>query len=154
LLTVSVLSVGAVFWGYFIADPGIRVFEYDAGPVEGLEIGGVRPFEELGFYLVGLADGRVRAVDGRVHSSGCHVRWLPEDERGRQLNPRGVAGAFEDPCTGAVWAIHGDQVQDAGVVEPLRTFELAYKTLEDGKQHIFVEVIGRDRPAASTPAAP
>ena len=74
LLTVSVLSVGAVFWGYFIADPGIRVFEYDAGPVDGLAIGGVRPFEELGFYLVGLADGRVRAVDGRVHSTGCHVR--------------------------------------------------------------------------------
>ena len=26
-----------------------------------------------------------------------------------------------------------------------------YKTLEDGKQHIFVEVLGRDRPATPAP---
>ncbi len=146
LLLVSVLSVGAVFWGYFIASPGIRVFEYDAGPVAGLEIGSVRPFEELDFYLVGLADGRVRALDGRVRSTQCLVRWQPDDERGRTANPRGVAGTFEDPCTGAFWSISGDQIQSAGTVEPMRTFEIAYATQPGGTQHIFVEVIGRDRP--------
>jgi hypothetical protein len=146
LLLVSVLSIGAVFWGKFVADPGIRVFEVDAGPVEGLEVGGVRPFPDLGFYLVGLADGRVRAVDGKVHSSGCLVTWKPDDERGRAANPRGVAGVFEDGCTGAYWAASGNQMGAAErPPEPLRTFELAYKTLPDGKQHVFVEVIGRDR---------
>jgi hypothetical protein len=146
LLLVSVLGIGAVFWGYFVASPGIRVFEFDAGPVEGLEIGGVRPFEELGFYVVGLADGRVRAVDGKVRSSGCLVRYQPDDERGRGGNPRGVRGTFEDPCSGAFWAITGDQIQAAGAVEPLRTFEIAYATRPGGTQHIFVEVLGRDRP--------
>lgn len=148
LLIVSVLSVGAVFWGYFIANPQIKVFEYDAGPVDGLEIGGVRAIEELDFYLVGLANGRVRAVDGRVRSSGCAVRLLPQDPRGLSVNAQGAPGVFEDPCTGAAWALHGDQIATAGIVEPLRTFEIAYKTLADGKQHIFVEVLGRDVPAS------
>lgn len=148
LLLVSVLSVGAVFWGRFVADPGIRVFEFDAGPVAGLEIGGVRPFPELGLYLVGLADGRVRAIDARVHSTGCVVTWLPDDERGRAANPRGAPGVFEDACTGAYWAVSGDQIHAAGrSEEPLRTFELAYTTLPDGQQHVFVEVIGRERAA-------
>lgn len=151
LLVVSVLSVGAVFWGYFVADPQIKVFEYDAGPVEGLTIGGVRPIEELDFYLVGLASGKVRALDGRPRLSECYVRYLPTDPRGQGVNANGVAGVFEDPCTGAVYALHGDQIDPgSGPVQPLRTFEIAYKTLSDGKQHIFVEVLGRDRP--STPA--
>ena len=152
LLLVSVVSIGAVFWGQFVADPGIRVFEFDAGPVDGLEIGRVRAFPELGLYLVGLADGRVRAIDARVHSSGCTVTWRSEDERGRAANPEAMTGTFEDPCTGAYWATSGDQIEGAGrPPEPLRTFELAYKTLPDGKQHIFVEVIGRDQPARAMP---
>ena len=147
LLLVSFLSIGAVFWGYFVARPGIRVFEYDAGPVEGLEIGSVRPIEALNFYLVGLPSGQVRALDGRVRSSKCFVRWQPDDERGRDANPRGVPGTFEDPCTGAYWALTGDQIHAAGPIEPLRTFEIAYFTPPGGKQHIFVEVLGRDAPA-------
>jgi hypothetical protein len=148
LLLVSVLSIGAVFWGQFVADPGIRVFEFDAGPVDGLEIGKVRAFPDLGLYLVGLADGRVRAIDARVHSTGCNVTWRADDERGISANPMGAPGAFEDPCTGAYWATSGDQIEPAGrPLEPLRTFEIAYKTLPDGKQHVFVEVIGRDRPS-------
>jgi hypothetical protein len=146
LLLVSFLSIGAVFWGKFVADPGIRVFEFDAGPVAGLEVGGVRPFPELNLYLVGLANGRVRAIDGNVHSTRCLVTWNPDDERGRAANPRGTLGTFEDPCTGAYWAVSGDQIHPAGrPLEPLRTFELAYTTLPDGQQHVFVEVIGRDR---------
>lgn len=149
LLLVSVLSVGAVFWGYFVARPGIRVFEYDAGPVAGLEIGGVRPIHGLDFYLVGLANGQVRAVDGRVRSSKCFARWQPDDERGRDANPRGVTGTFEDPCTGAYWAITGDQIHAAASpIEPLRTFQIAFVTPPGGTQHIFVEVLGRDPPAA------
>lgn len=145
LLVVSLLSVGAVFWGYFVADPQIKVFEYDAGPVEGLTIGGVRPIEELNFYLVGLASGKVRALDGRPRSSDCFVRYLPSDPRGQSVNANGAAGVFEDPCSGAVYALHGDQIDPGtGPVEPLRTFEIAYKTLGDGKQHVFVEVLGRD----------
>lgn len=147
LLLVSFLSIGAVFWGRFVADPGIRVFEFDAGPVEGLGIGEVRPFRELGLYLVGLADGRVRAIDAKVHSSGCTVNWASDDERGLAANPRGLPGIFLDPCTGAYWALSGDQIEAAGrPPEPLRTFELAFKTLGDGKQHVFVEVIGREQP--------
>jgi hypothetical protein len=148
LLIVSVLGIGAVFWGQFVAHPGIRVFEFDAGPVDGLEIGLVRPFPDLGLYLVGLADGRVRAIDARVHSTGCTVAFLPDDERGRSVNPRGLPGVYEDACTGAYWAVDGDQIGAASrPPEPLRTFELAYKTLPDGKQHIFVEVIGREQPS-------
>lgn len=151
LLVVSVLSVGAVFWGSLVAKPNIRAFELDAGPVAGLEIGGVRPFVDLDVYLVGLADGRVRAIDGHVRSSGCAVRYQPDDERGRDANPRGVPGTFEDPCTGAYWAITGNQIHAAGKIEPLRAFEIAFVTKPGQTQHIFVEVLGRDRPA--TPAA-
>ncbi len=151
LLVVSVLSVGAVFWGSLVAKPNIRVFEFDAGPVAGLEIGAVRSFADLDLYLVGLADGRVRAIDGHVRSSGCAVRYQSDDDRGRDANPRGVPGTFEDPCTGAYWAITGNQIHAAGKVEPLRTFEIAFVTMPGQTQHIFVEVLGRDPPPAPTP---
>ena len=83
LLLVSLLSIGAVFWGQFVAHPAIRVFEFDAGPVEGLAIGRVRPFPELGLYLAHVGGARraagrvvVLALELAIGRMGCAVaRW-------------------------------------------------------------------------------
>ncbi len=152
LIVVAIVSIGAVFWGSLVANPEIHVINFDAGPVTDLAIGEVKAFEELDFYLVGLPDGRVRAVDGRVKGNECHVEWLPDDPRGSAANPLGNPGIYVDPCSDGTWAMTGDALT-AGPdgLEPLRTFVVEFHTLEDGQQHVFVEVIGRDPALLATP---
>ena len=146
LAAFSLLAVFAVLWGFLVADPPIEFFVFDAGPVEQFAIGAVVVFDELDLYVVGLADGRLRAVDGRLRDSDCRVRWLPDDTRASGLNPNRAAGAFEDPCSGGVWAITGDAF--SGTDAPLRAFGVTYALADDGVQHLYVELIGRPRPTA------
>jgi hypothetical protein len=139
LFVVSALGILAVFWGRFVADPAIQIELFDAGPVEALLETNVIAFPERDLYLVGLEDGRVRAVDGRVEFSGCQVDYLPDDPRGRGRNPHQQSGVLEDPCSGAVWSVAGDAI--AKVDEPLRTPQISFVTNAAGVQHVFVEVI-------------
>lgn len=148
LAASGVALVFAVLWGAYFAKPGIKVFMFDAGPVEGMHIGEVRAFPELDLYLVGMGNGTIRAVDGRIASNGCRARWEPEAQPTIAQNPAGRPGAFLDPCSGAVWAMTGNQVVSPGTPEPLRTFIVRYDTLEDGRQHVFVELVGRDPPTS------
>ncbi len=145
LLLVAAAGVAAVIWGVLVADPDIEVFLFDAGPVTELAVGEVKPLAQVDVYVVGLEDGRIRAIDGVVQSTGCAVRFLPDDERARSRNPLRQPGVFVDPCGDGVWAITGDAV--AGE-EPLRTFYLTYERDENGVQHVQVEVIGRSDPQA------
>jgi len=143
LLLVSALGIGAVFWGAFVSDPGIEVVQFDAG-VEATLLDTLRErdvvvFPEQDLYLVGLEDGRLRVVDGRVEFSGCAVEYLPGDTRGRTRNPSGGPGVLEDPCSGAVWSVDGDAI--ARVNEPLRTPAFSFQRDEEGVRHLFIEVI-------------
>ncbi len=147
LVVVCALAIGAVFWGWFVADPDIDVFMLDAGAVDRLAVGEVVAFEEFDVYVVGLADGRVRAIDGIVRANRCAVRWLPDDRRALSLNPLRRPGAFADRCSDAVWAITGDVV--SGTSDPLRTFQVTFRRDEAGVEHVQVEVIGRATPARS-----
>lgn len=144
-LLVAVAGVAAVIWGSLFADPGIEVFLFDAGPVTELAVGKVKPLEQIDVYVVGLEDGRIRAIDGVVQSTGCVVRFLPDDERALSRNPLQQPGVFVDPCGDGVWAITGDAIDGD---EPLRTFYLTYERGENGVQHVQVEVIGRPEPQA------
>lgn len=144
LLGVFAIALGAVFWGAFGADNGIRVFRYDAGPVTDFAVGEVVPLADLDVYVVGLEDGQLRAVDGRVESTGCAVRFLPDDTRALDRNPAGQPGVFVDPCGPGVWSSDGDALGDTA---PLRTFVLSAPEREDGEvRRVIVEVVGRDRP--------
>ncbi len=139
LLIVSVLGVAAVLWGALVADPGISVSQVDAGPIDRFAIGEVVVLADLDFYLVGLEDGRLRAVDGRIEDSECRVRYLPDDRRGRALNPTGIAGVLIDPCSEAVWSVGGDAIAGAG--HPLRTPQVSFRHDEQGVLHVWVERI-------------
>ncbi len=139
LLLVSAIGILAVFWGRFVSDPGIEIELFDAGPTEALLERAVIAAPERDLYLVGLEDGRVRAVDGRVEFSGCAVEYRPDDPRGRAHNPHGLPGVLEDPCSGAVWSVAGDAI--ALVDEPLRTPNVTFERDEDGVQHVIVELI-------------
>lgn len=143
LFVVSAIGIAAVFWGRFAADPGIEVRLYDAGPeaaiLETLRGGEIAAFPDEHLYIVGLEDGRLRAIDGRVQFSGCNVDYLPGDSRGVSRNPNGTPGVLEDRCSGAVWSVAGDAI--SGVDEPLRTPQFSFGEDEDGVRHMFVEVI-------------
>lgn len=139
LLVVSAIGILAVFWGRFVADPGIEVTLFDAGPIETFAIGEVVAFPERDLYVIGLEDGRIRAIDGRVEFSGCSVDYLPDDPRGRERNPTGSAGVLVDPCSGAVWSVAGDAI--ARVDEPLRTPRVSFPRDASGIVHVSVEVI-------------
>ncbi len=142
LLLVSAIAVGTVIVGN-VRGPGITVRYVDAGPLSDYEVAKVVFLPAENIYVVGLADGRLRAVDGEVEGSRCSVRYLPEDGRGRARNPLGVSGVFEDLCAGSLWAVTGDGL--AGEAEPLRTRFVWIRTAEDGVQHVFVEVADVDR---------
>lgn len=142
LVLVSLAGIFAVFWGQFFTDPGIDVTLFDAGRVDDHAIGVVMAFEESDLYVVGLEDGRIRAVDGRLEGTGCVVRYLPDDSRGRLRNPNGTAGVLEDACTGAVWAMTGDVI--SGADEPLRTPQITFKRDDEGALRVWVEIITVD----------
>jgi hypothetical protein len=142
LVLVSLAGILAVLWGQLFADPGINVTLFDAGLVDDHGIGKVVAFEELDLYVVGLEDGRIRAVDGRLDGTTCRVRYLPDDGRGRVLNPNGTTGVLEDGCTGGVWAMTGDVI--SGSDEPLRTPQITFKQGDEAALHVWVEIITLD----------
>ncbi|MDA0352246.1 MAG: hypothetical protein O3A10_08550 [Chloroflexi bacterium] len=143
LLLVSAIGIGAVFWGAFIAEPQIHVTLFDTGTedaaLETLRADGVIAFAEQNIYVVGLEDGRLRAIDGRVEKTGCKVEFLPNDPRGVARNPFGRTGVLEDRCSGAVWSIAGDAI--ARTQEPLRTPVISFQVDDAGVRHLMVEVI-------------
>jgi len=145
MLVITLIGIGAVLWGRFVDPTEIAVRDFDAGVVRDYAIGDVRPFPEVDIFMVGLEDGRLRAIDGRVASTGCVVEYHPEDTRGTLANPLGRDGAFVDPCSGAAWYLDGDQLDAAGRdSEPLRTFVITFETPPGEEQHAYVEVIGRE----------
>jgi len=139
LVVVSGFGIGAALWGAFIADPHPNVHYLDAGTLDRFAVNEVDAYPEVNVYLVGLEDGRLRALDGIVKSTGCAVEWRPDDPRGVRFNSGGGSGVFTDPCGAGVWEITGDAIVGA---EPMRTFQLSYVRDETGAQHVQVEVIG------------
>ena len=137
-LIVSAVGVAAVLWGIFIASPDITVVQFDAGSVDEFEIRQMNAFPQHDLYLFGLENGGIRALDGRVEASGCSVIWRPNDDRARARNPGAIRGAFEDPCSGAIWSVEGNAVN--GAEEPLRTPQVNYIPRADGL-HVTVEMI-------------
>jgi hypothetical protein len=140
LVAVSLIAIGGALYGAFFSDTDLHVRQYDAGPVSDFEIGKVVPYPDVNIYLVGLQDGRIRAIDGIAKDSKCAVQWLPDDTRTSSANPDRAPGAYVDPCSGAVWTRLGNAF--SGINEPLRTFEVEYVTNDEGSQHVWVELIG------------
>jgi hypothetical protein len=143
LLVVSLLGLLAVIWGA-LSPAEVDVVYIDAGPVSSFEIGRVDPFPEHNFYVVGLADGRLRVLDGRISDSECSVRWLPDDRRGIEHNPRGRPGVFEDPCSDAVWSMVGNAI--SGTLNPMLTPHADFRRADSGELHVFVEIINPGQP--------
>ncbi len=138
LLAVSGFFIGVVVWGW-LNPADIRVEYYDAGPAESFAIGELTPFADVDLYVIGLEDGRLRAIDGRINGTDCVVTWLPDDERGRPHNPGSATGVFEDPCTGAIWSMEANAIE--GTNEPLRTPYIDYRPSADGALHAFIEQV-------------
>lgn len=143
VLVVTALGVFAVFWGYFNPPP-IQVVMFDAGDISRFGIHKVVAYPEQHLYLVGMADGRIRAIDGRVAGSNCKVEWLPDDPRGAERNPQGLPGVFRDPCSGALWSFEGNAI--SGADQPLRTPQVTPRISDDGKsQRVTVELVNPSR---------
>lgn len=143
LLVVSALGLFAVFWGYF-NPPAIRVVMFDAGDLSQFAVHRVVVYPEQHLYIVGMADGRIRAIDGRVRGSDCRVEWLPDDARGAARNPQGLPGVFHDPCSGALWSFEGNAISGSDL--PLRTPQVRPALGPDGRsQHVTVELVNPAR---------
>ena len=149
LVIVSAAGIFAALWGGLFADPPIAVRYFDAGAVDTFAIRQVNAYPEVDLYVVGLDNGKIRAIDARVEASGCVAVWLPGDVRGRAANPGQLPGVLEDPCTGAVWSMEGNAISGSDV--PLRTPHIDPRPGTDGKPHIFVEMINQPKVDAATP---
>lgn len=143
LLLITLAGVGAVIWGYF-NPPDLQVVQFDAGPVSQWKAQRIVGFPERDLYVVALPDGRLRALDARVESSGCDAAWKPDDPRGAAKNPGGQPGVFEDACGGGVWSILGDAV--SGTDQPLRTPLVETRPDDAGRElRVWVELINPGR---------
>ena len=139
LALVSAAGLLAVFWGYF-NPPAIRVVMFDAGDRTQFAAHKVVVYPDQHLYVVGMADGRVRAIDGRVADSNCKVEYLPDDPRGAERNPNGLPGIYRDPCSGALWSFEGNAI--SGTDKPLRTPFVTPSLSADGKsQRVMVELV-------------
>ena len=139
VLAVTAAGVFAVFWGYF-NPPAIRVVMFDAGDRTQFAAHKVVVYPDQHLYVVGMADGRVRAIDGRVADSNCKVEYLPDDPRGAERNPNGLPGIYRDPCSGALWSFEGNAI--SGTDKPLRTPFVTPSLSADGKsQRVMVELV-------------
>ena len=139
LLLTSLFFIGVVLWGTFNPVP-IQVQLFDAGPVTQFAIHKVVAYPERNLYIVGMEDGRLRAIDGRINGTTCRVEWRPDDPRGAVRNPQGLPGVFHDPCSGALWSFEGNAI--SGTMEPLRTPRVAPKAVAAGEpEHVTVEMV-------------
>jgi len=139
LIAISVLTILIFLWGELVADPQIDVYQFDAGSIEQFAIGKIITLDEINFYLVGMEDGRIRAIDGRNEKNGCNVIYEKSDIRGSFKNPLNIPGIFLDHCSESVWALTGDAISGANY--PLRTPQVTYKRDQKGIMHVWVEVI-------------
>ncbi|MEI6136302.1 MAG: hypothetical protein WCQ48_02650 [Chloroflexota bacterium] len=143
VLLFTVASLFAVYWGVYYPQR-IEVVMFDAGPISRFGIHKVVAFPEQHLYLVGMPDGRIRAVDGRVQGSDCKVEWLPDDPRGSTRNPQGLPGVLRDPCSGALWSFEGNAI--SGTNQPLRTPAVLPSTGPDQPpDHVIVELVNPSR---------
>ena len=147
LLLVIVVAIGALFYGA-ANRPDFDVFQFDAGPIEGYEVGDPRYFPQARIYVIALDETEgaknLRAIDAIAPSgTGCIVELDAEDERGSVANPLGVPGVFRDSCSQAVWYLTGDALERTS--QPLRTFHITRPppTNAQGERIVEVEVIGR-----------
>lgn len=139
LLLMSMFFLGTVIWGYFNR-PEIRVAQIDVGALDEFAVGRLVARPEDNLYLVGMSDGRIRALDMRNQQTGCIVQWIAEDDRGRAYNPDGQPGVFQDPCSGAIWSMVGNAISGSNV--PLKTPVAAVRpAVEGGELRVFVEMI-------------
>ena len=143
LLLVTVAGVGAVLWGFF-NPPEIRLVQFDAGPVSQWKAQRIVGFPDQRVYVVGLDDGRLRALDTRIEASGCVAEWKPSDARGTATNPGGLPGVFEDACGGGVWSMLGNAI--SGSDKPLRTPLVDARPDTQGRElRVWVELVNPDR---------
>ena len=148
LAVIALVFLASLFaWGRGVVagGPAVPVRWVDAGPEDAFAVGKVVPLPDEHVYVIGLESGQLRAVDGIVEGSRCAVRWLPDDPRGAQKNPRGTPGVYEDTCSPAVWATSGDAL--SGTDRPLRTFEVRGARAPDGTRRAEIEVLGSRQPA-------
>lgn len=143
LFLVTLAGIGGVLWGYF-NPPDIRVVQFDAGPVSQWKSQRIVGFPDQHIYIVALNDGRLRALDTRIESSGCVTEWKPNDARGTANNPGGLPGVFEDGCGGGVWSMLGDAI--SGSDKPLRTPLVDARPDTQGSElRVWVELVNPDR---------
>ena len=139
VLIVTALGLFAVGWGAYHQVP-VEVVQFDAGEVSKFSIHKVVAYPEQHLYMVGMPDGRLRALDGRVQGNDCKVDWLPDDPRGAVRNPEGLPGIYRDPCSGAIWSFEGNAI--SGTSQPLRTPEVTPIPAADGRpEHVNVELV-------------
>ncbi len=139
LLVMSMFFLGVVFWGYFNR-PEIRVVQIDVGALDEFAVGRLVARPEDNLYLIGMDDGRIRALDMRNQQTDCIVEWIADDDRGRAHNPDGQPGVFQDPCSLAVWSMVGNAISGSNVA--LKTPAVAVRPEgEGGEMRVFVEMI-------------
>ena len=125
LLLQWLAGFGSFFWPKKVGAFGGII---SAGPVDSVQVGDVKDFQEAKFFLTRVPEG-VLALWKKCPHLGCTVPWKPDDPSMDTIEPK---GRFNCPCHGSIYDRYGNIIQGPAP-RPMDIFPIE---IRDGK--IFV----------------
>tara|TARA_Y100001970_G_scaffold159791_1_gene195544 strand:- start:30457 stop:30915 length:459 start_codon:yes stop_codon:yes gene_type:complete len=117
ILLISAIGLYAVIHGY-TNPPKISIEQFDAGNIENFSIGDVIYYENKEFYLVGMNNGKLRALKQSIKGS-CSLNFFAKrNNNDNKMKPLSIQNVFFDNCSN-LWHVNGDSFFQNQV--PLKT---------------------------------
>ena len=135
VLIVTVIGIYAVLHGY-MNPPRIQIEKFDAGSINNFLIGDVKYFQEEEFYLVGMKNGNIRALQQSMHKS-CSLTYFGNRENNdNKIKPFAIQNIFFDDCNN-MWDVNGNSFSQNQV--PLKTLFVKIEN-SSGDSKVIVEL--------------
>ncbi|MFL2635097.1 MAG: hypothetical protein ACJ0J6_04560 [Dehalococcoidia bacterium] len=135
ILLISTIGLYAVIHGY-MNPPKILIEQFDAGSINNIDIGDVIYYQDQGFYLVGMSNGKLRALTQSVKKS-CLLNYFgSRDNNDYKIKPFALQNIFFDNCDN-LWDVNGDSFFQNQV--PLKTLFVNIDT-STKDERVIIEV--------------
>ena len=135
ILLISAVGLYAVIHGY-MNPPKISIEQFDAGSISNFDIGDVVYFQDQEFYLVGMRNGKLRALKQSIKDS-CTLNYFGlRHNNDNKIKPFSIQNIFFDNCDN-LWRVNGDSFFQNQV--PLKTLFVNIDT-STKDERVIVEV--------------
>ncbi|MBI51634.1 MAG: hypothetical protein CL779_00250 [Chloroflexi bacterium] len=135
ILLISAIGLYAVIHGY-MNPPKISIEQFDAGSISNFDIGDVIYYQDQEFYLVGMRNGKLRALKESAKEP-CSLNYFgSRHNNDNKIKPLSLQNIFFDNCDN-LWHTNGDSFFQNQV--PLKTLFVNIDT-STKDERVIVEV--------------